>query len=37
MNQDCYDNIIMEYKKIINELDNTPNQAPKFRTKHWLK
>ena len=27
----------MEYKKIINLLDNTPNQPTKFRTKHWIK
>ena len=25
----------MEYKKIINLLDNTPNQPTKFRTKNW--
>ena len=27
----------MEYQKIINLLDNTPNQLSKFRTKNWLK
>ena len=27
--------MIMEYKKIINLLDNTPNQPSKFRTKNW--
>ena len=27
----------MEYQKIINLLDNTPNQATKFRTKNWDK
>ena len=27
----------MEYKKIINLLDNTPNQPSKFRTKNWVK
>ena len=26
----------MEYKKIINLLDNTPNQPTKFRTKSWV-
>ena len=26
----------MKYQKIINLLDNTPNQAPKFRTKSWV-
>ena len=26
----------MEYKKIINLLDNTPNQTSKFRTKNWV-
>ena len=26
----------MEYKKIINLLDNTPNQPTKFRTKNWV-
>ena len=25
----------MEYQKIINLLDNTPNQSSKFRTKSW--
>ena len=25
----------MEYQKIINLLDNTPNQPPKFKTKIW--
>ena len=27
----------MEYKKIINLLENTPNQLSKFRTKTWIK
>ena len=27
----------MEYEKIINLLDNTPNQPTKFRTKNWDK
>ena len=27
----------MEYQKIINLLDNTPNQPSKFRTKNWVK
>ena len=26
----------MEYQKIINLLDNTPNQPNKFRTKNWV-
>ena len=26
----------MEYQKIIDLLDNTPNQPPKFRTKNWV-
>ena len=28
--------MIMEYRKIINLLDNTPNQSTKFRTKNWV-
>ena len=26
----------MEYQKILNLLDNTPNQPSKFRTKNWV-
>ena len=26
----------MEYQKIINLLDNKPNQPTKFRTKNWV-
>ena len=26
----------MEYKKIINSLDNTPHQKTKFRTNNWI-
>ena len=26
----------MEYQKIINSLDNTPNQPAKCRTKNWI-
>ena len=26
----------MEYKKLINMLDNTPNQPTKLRTKNWV-
>ena len=26
----------MEYKQIINLLDNTPNQPAKFRAKNWV-
>ena len=29
-------NIIMEYKKVINLLDNTPNQPTNFREKNWI-
>ena len=36
MNQNQYNNIITEYQKIINLLDNTPNQPSKFRTKNWV-
>ena len=28
-----YNSIIMEYQKIINLLENTPNQSIKYRTK----
>ena len=28
--------IRMEYLKIINLLDNTPNQPSKFKTKKWV-
>ena len=28
--------MILEYKKIINLLDNTPNEPSKFRTKIWV-
>ena len=28
--------IIMEYQKIINLLENTPNQPSKFRAKYWV-
>ena len=27
----------MEYQRIINLLDNTPNQSSKFRTRIWVK
>ena len=27
----------MEYQKILNLLDNTPNQPTKCRTKNWIK
>ena len=26
----------MEYQKLINLLENTPNQPSKFRTKNWV-
>ena len=29
-----YDSVIMEYRKIINVLENTPNHPSKFRTKN---
>ena len=35
MNENWY-NIIMEYQKIINFLDNTLNQLSKFVTKNWI-
>ena len=28
---------MMKYQKLINLLDNTPNQPTKFRTKNWVK
>ena len=31
-----FNSIIIEYQKIINLLDNTPNQPAKFRTKNWV-
>ena len=36
MNQDQYKDIVMEYQKIRNSLDNTSNQPSKFRTKNWI-
>ena len=36
MIRDYYDNKIMEYQKIIDLLDNTPNQPSKFKTKNWV-
>ena len=36
MNQDQYKDIVMEYQKIRNLLDNTSNQPSKFRTKNWV-
>ena len=29
-----YNSVIMEYRKIINVLENTPNHPSKFRTKN---
>ena len=29
--------MIMEYQKIINLLDNSPNELSKFKTKNWFK
>ena len=31
-----YNGITMEYKKIINSLNNAPNQPSKFKTKNWV-
>ena len=28
--------MIMKYQKIINLLDNTPDQLSRFRTKDWI-
>ena len=36
MNYDQYNNIILEYQKIINLIGNTPDQLSKFRTKTWI-
>ena len=36
MNLDWYNNIIMQYQKIINLLDNTSKQPPQFGTKNWV-
>ena len=33
---DYSNSIIMEYQKIINLLENTPDQPKKFRTKIWV-
>ena len=33
---DQYDSITMEYRKIINLLDNAPNRSTKFKTKDWV-
>ena len=32
----AYNNIITEYQKITNLLDNASSQPSKFRTKHWV-
>ena len=31
-----YNNIIMEYRKIADLLDNVLHQPPKFKTKNWI-
>ena len=31
-----YNSMMMEYQKMINLLDDTPNQPTKFRTKNWV-
>ena len=28
--------MIMKYQKVVNVLDNTPNQPSKFRTRNWV-
>ena len=33
MNKVQYNNLLMEYQKMKNLLDKTPNQLPKFRTR----
>ena len=33
MNKVQYNNVLMEYQKMKNLLDKTPNQLPKFRTR----
>ena len=33
---DQYNSIIMEYQKMINLLDNTPNRPTKLKTKNWI-
>ena len=37
MIKDLYHSIIMEYQKLMNLLDNTPNQSSKFKTRNWSK
>ena len=37
MIKDLYHSIIMEYQKLMNLLDNTPNQSSKFKTINWSK
>ena len=36
MNEGQYNDIVMEYQKIANLLDNTSNQPSKSRTKNWV-
>ena len=36
MIEDSCNSIIMEYQKIIDLLDNTPNQPSKVRTRNWV-
>ena len=36
MIEDSRNSIIMEYQKIIDLLDNTPNQPSKVRTRNWV-
>ena len=36
MNQVQYNNIIIEYQKIANLLENASNQPSKFTTKNWM-
>ena len=36
MNQGQYNNIIMEYQKIANLLENETKEPCKFRTRNWV-
>ena len=36
MNKVYYNNIIMEYQRIANFLNNSSNKPSKFRTKKWV-
>ena len=36
MNYSCYNNIIMEYQKIANLLNDATNKPSKFRARNWV-